>query len=122
MSQKDKDLLLEVVSVLDTVTGQCPAEMRRAFHPLIDSVEFITRAMDRDEEWFSRLRIVDRHWHLLGEFFESVSGVGRAEFFVAEARTVLKDRGLLEKCERLHREITNRTRGSRASVGPDGIQ
>jgi hypothetical protein len=122
MSQKDRDLLLEIVVVLDAVTGQCPAEMRRAFHPLIDSVEFITRAMDRDEEWFSHLRIVDRHWHILGEFFETVSGVGRAEFFVAEARTVVKDRGLLERCEWLHREIANRKRCSRRPVGPIGIE
>jgi hypothetical protein len=109
VSQKDRDLLLEIVHVLDVVTGHCPVEMRCAFHPLIDSVEFITRALDREEEWFSRLRIVDRHWLILGEFFESVCGVSRAEFFVAEARRVVKDRGLLESCEWLHKEIAIRT-------------
>ena len=113
MSQKDRDLLFEIVRVLDVVTGKCPTEVRGAFHPLIDSVEFITRALDRDEEWFSRLRIVDRHWLLLGEFFESVCGVSRAEFFVTEARRVVKDQGVLERCEWLHQEIANRTGCSR---------
>lgn len=113
MSQEDRDLLLEIVRVLDVVTGHCPVEMQRAFHPLIGSVEFITRAMDRDEEWISRLRIVDRHWLILGEFFELVCGVSRAEFFVAEARRVVKDQGLLERCEWIHQEISIRTGSSR---------
>jgi hypothetical protein len=109
MSQKERDLLLEVVRVLDVITGHCPVEMRRAFNPLIDSVEFITRAIDRDEEWFARLRIVARHWLILGEFFESVCSLSRAEFFVAEARRVVNDQDLLERCERLHQEIANWT-------------
>jgi hypothetical protein len=107
MSQNDRDLLLEIIRVLDVITSRCPAEMRRAFHPLIDSVEFITRAMDRDEEWFSRLRIVDRHWLILSEFFESVCGVDRAEFFVAEARRIVDDQGLREMCQRVHHEIAS---------------
>jgi hypothetical protein len=107
MSQIDRDLLLEIIRVLDVITGHCPAEMRRAFHPLIDSVEFITRALDRDEEWFSRLRIVDRHWLNLGEFFKSICGDDRAEFFVAEARRIVNDQGLLEMCQRLHQEIAS---------------
>src|SRR4051812_17292499 len=54
VSQKDRDLLLKIVRVLEVIIEHCQAETRRAFHPLIDSVEFITRAMDRDDEWFSR--------------------------------------------------------------------
>lgn len=94
-------------------TGQCSADMRCALHQLIDAVEFIARTMDRDKEWFSRLRIVDRQWLILGEFFESVCGISRAEFFVAEARTVVKDQGLLERCEWPRHEIANRTGCSR---------
>jgi hypothetical protein len=105
MSQDDRDMLLEVVRVLELIIGHCPAEMRRAFHPLIDSAEFITRAMDRDEDWFSHLRVVARRWLVLDDFFEAVCGVNRAEFFVEEARRIVKAQGLLECCERLHREI-----------------
>src|SRR5438067_2325875 len=108
MNQNDRNLLFEVVGVLEVVTGKCQTEMRRAFHPLIDSVEFITRAMDRDEEWFARLRVVARHWLILHDFFESICGVSRAEFFVVEARRVVKDQGLLERCERLREEIAVR--------------
>ena len=108
MSQKDRDLLLEIVRVLEVIIEHCQVETRRAFHPLIDSAEFITRAMDRNDEWFSRLRIVARHWLMLGEFFESVCGADRTEFFVDEARSVVKVHGLLETCERIHQEIANR--------------
>lgn len=108
MSPKDRDLLLEVVQVLDVVTAHCPPEMRPAYDPVIDSVEFITRAIDRDEGWFSRLRVVGSHWLILGEFFESVCGVRRAEFFVAEARKIVKAQGLLEKCEQLYQEMIRR--------------
>jgi hypothetical protein len=113
MSQDDRDMLLEVVRMLELIIGHCPAEMRRAFHPLIDSAEFITRAMDRDEDWFSHLRVVDRRWLVLDEFIETVCGVNRAEYFVEEARRIVKAQGVLESCERLHREIAERlARGS----------
>src|SRR3954453_19387695 len=108
MSQIDRDLLLEIVRVLEVIIECCHVETRRAFHPLIDSAEFITRAMDTNDEWFSRLRIVARHWLMLGEFFESVCGADRTEFFVEEARSVVKVHGLLETCERIHQEIANR--------------
>src|SRR5947207_1215493 len=108
MSEKDRNLLFEVVHVLEVIIEHCHLETRHAFNPLIDSAEFITRAMDRDDEWFSRLRIVARHWIMLGEFFESVCATNRTEFFVAEARSVVKVQGLLEMCERIHQEIANR--------------
>ena len=85
MSQNDKDMLLEVVRVLDVIIGRIPAEMRHAFRPLIDSVEFITRMLERGEQGFSRPRVVGSRWLVLGEFFESVCGVNRAEFFAQTA-------------------------------------
>ena len=122
MDQNDRDLLLEMVRVLDVVTDWCPPEMRRAFHPLIFSAEFIGGALGRNEQRPSYPRLVARHWLLLGEFFESVLSVGRAEFFVEEARKVVAAHGLLETCRRLALEAAARSVPGRKPTGsPSGV-
>jgi hypothetical protein len=118
-SDKDKDLLLKVVQVLAVIAEDCGPATKHYLHPYIGVAEFLEQAIKEEKAWFLRSRVVARRWHTLLDFFGLLAKADeRVEFYIADARQVVREHQLLPLCEEIHSRIAARGHPSRPLPTP----
>lgn len=117
MPPEDRDLLREAVDVLAAVTDRCDPGTKTSLIPIIETVEFITQAVDRGEGWLLASRLITKRWQVLADFFElACEREFRAEFYMEEVRRIVDERGLGPACGALCSSI--RLKSSRRCPRP----